>query len=89
MMVPATLASMAMHYVHAHTCCIVMLSVKTEPLVRTFAMLAISPNAKSSTDRLEASSKGYRMPVSSFSIVVNCFMDSSFLTKKAQGIDLR
>jgi hypothetical protein len=42
-------------------------------------MLAISPNASSKTDRLEASSKRYNIPISSFSIVVNYFMGGSFL----------
>src|SRR6266567_4486351 len=80
MMVPATLASMAMHCVQAHTRCMNKLSVKTEPLVRTFAMLAISPNASNRTDKLEASSNKYNIPVSSFSMVVNCFMGvSAFL----------
>src|SRR5712692_2295428 len=74
MIVPATLASIAIHCVQAHTRCMNRLSVKTEPLVSTFAMLAINPNARSSTDRLEASSKRYNIPVSNFSMVVNCFM---------------
>src|SRR6266702_4724244 len=74
MMVPATLASIAMHCVQAHTRCMNRLSVSTEPLVRTFAMLAISPNASKRTDRLDASSRRYSIPVSNFSIEVNCFM---------------
>src|SRR5690348_6157072 len=83
MIVPATLASMAIHCVQAHTRCMNGLSVKTEPLVSTFAIDAIRPNASNKTDRLEASSKRYRMPVSSFSIVVNCFMETvPFKSKK-------
>src|SRR5713101_1453334 len=90
MIVPATLASIAIHCVHAHTRCMNKLSVKTEPLVRTFAILAIKPNARSSTERLEASSKRYSMPVSSFSMVAKCFMGGSFLAmlkdKKRTGM---
>src|SRR6266567_3166275 len=48
------------------------LSVSTLPLVSTFAMLAIRPNARSKTDRLEASSKRYKIPVSSFSMDAIC-----------------
>src|SRR5713101_7740426 len=85
-MVPATLASMAMHCVHAHTRCIRKLSVKTEPLVRTFAIDAIKPNAKSNTLMLAASSRVYNMPVSSFSMVENCFMVAvPFKSKKSLG----
>ena len=73
-MVSATLASIAVYCVHAQTRCMKMLSAKTDPFVRTFAMLAISPNASNSTDRLEASSKRYRMPVSNFSMDENCFL---------------
>src|SRR6266699_3488076 len=78
-MVPATLASIAMHCVQAHTRCMNRLSVRTEPLVRTFAIDAISPNASNRTDKLEASSNKYNIPVSSFSMVVNCFMVVPFL----------
>src|SRR5260370_9291668 len=67
-----------MHCVHAHTRCIIRLSESTLPLVRTFAMLAISPNASKRTDRLDASSKRYSIPVSNFSMVGNCFMGCSF-----------
>src|SRR6266567_478629 len=73
-MVPATLASMAIHCVQAQTRCMNRLSVKTEPLVSTFAIDAIKPNASKRTDRLDASSKRYNIPVSSFSMLVNCFM---------------
>src|SRR3989475_8043296 len=50
MIVPATLASIAIHCVHAHTRCMKMLSVRTLPLVRTFAILAISPKARRSEE---------------------------------------
>src|SRR5258708_36066287 len=77
-MVPATYASIAIHCVHAQTRCIMILSLKTERFVRTFAMLAINPKASSKTDRLDASSKAYNIPVSSFSMDGNCFMVLSF-----------
>ena len=44
-------------------------------------MLAISPNANKSTERLDASSKRYNMPVSSFSMVANCFLAVAPLNK--------
>jgi hypothetical protein len=43
-------------------------------MVKTFAIDAISPNGKRRTLTLDASSKLYNMPVSSFSMVLNCFM---------------
>jgi hypothetical protein len=48
---------MAMHCVHAQICCIHMWSVRTEPLVRTFTIEAMRPNAKSNTRILDASGK--------------------------------
>src|SRR5579885_1479785 len=78
MIVPATLASMAIHCVHAQIRCIVRLSLNTDPLVRTLAMLAIKPNASSNTERLEVSSNRYKMAVSIFSILINCLMGNSF-----------
>src|SRR6266700_7863333 len=74
MMVPATEASIAIHCVQAQMRCIIRLSVRTPPLVNTFAIDAINPKANKRTDRLDASSKRYSIAVSSFSIVVNCFM---------------
>ncbi len=56
------------------------LSLRIAPLVNTLAIDAIRPKASSSMLRLDASSKAYRMPVSSFSMVVNCFMGRSFLS---------
>src|SRR5216684_3134317 len=56
------------------------LSLRSAPLVNTLAIDAIRPKASSSMLRLDASSKAYRMPVSSFSMVVNCFMGRSFLS---------
>src|SRR5882762_8809775 len=76
-MVPATLASIAIHCVHAQIRCIIRLSESTEPLVSTFAILAISPNANSKMERLEASSRVYKMAVSSFSMEGNCFMEKT------------
>src|SRR5260221_10350303 len=54
--------------------CITMLSLSTAPLVNTFAILAISPNAKSRIETLDANSKAYKMLRSSFSMLANCFM---------------
>src|SRR6266699_2986704 len=80
MMVPATEASMAMHCVQAQMRCIIRLSVSTPPLVNTFAIDAINPKANNRTDRLDASSKTYKIAVSSFSMEENCFMGlSAFL----------
>src|SRR5260370_18624640 len=76
-MVPATLASIAIHCVHAQIRCIIRLSESTDPLVRTFAILAINPNANSKMERLEASSRVYKMAVSSFSMEGNCFMGTA------------
>ena len=49
------------------------LSVSIVHLIDTLAIDAIRPNANSNTLIWDASSKVYRMPVSSFSIVRNCF----------------
>ena len=78
-MVPATEASIAIHCVQAQMRCIIMLSVRTPPLVNTFAMDAINPKANRRTDRLDASSKTYKIAVSSFSMDANCFTNFSSL----------
>jgi hypothetical protein len=64
------------------------LSVSTEPLVSTFAMLAISPNASNSTDRLDASSKTYKILVSSFSMDENWRIGDTSLLNKAKKATL-
>src|SRR6266571_789586 len=55
--VPGIEASTAMHCPHAQMSCIVGLFERIAPLVRTFAILAMSPKARSKTERLEASSR--------------------------------
>src|SRR5260370_19624311 len=67
--------------------CIMRLSVKTEPFVRTFAIDAISPNANKSTEMLAASSNTYKMAVSSFSMEGNCFTGRSFLGDIVRSIE--
>ena len=56
-------------------------------MVNTLAIDGIRPNAKSSTLMLDASSKLYKIPVSSFSMVLNCFMENTPFRykKKAQA----
>jgi len=48
---------------------------------RTFGQLA-NPKANNKMERLEASSRVYKMAVSSFSIEGNCFMKGSFPVMK-------
>lgn len=57
--------------------CIVRLSVQIAPFAKTFAIDAIRSNANSNTLRLDASSKVYTIPVSSFSMLWNCFNEIS------------
>src|SRR6266702_8237914 len=78
MMVPATEASIAMHCVQAQMRCIIRLSVRTPPLVNTFAIDAINPKANKRTDKLDASSNTYKIAVSSFSMDANCLIGESF-----------
>ena len=47
---------MAIHCVQAQLRCIARLFVKTDPLVKTFAILAINPNARNKTERRDVSS---------------------------------
>ncbi|SRR6266404_5083813 len=55
--VACSIALASMLCVHTQTRCMNRLSERTLPFVRTFAILAISPNAKRRTNKLDAESR--------------------------------